>query len=215
MRRLGPATLLLATALTATGCGGSGSHGVHRIDPGPSVVYSKLHGGVPAVHPPLPTIALHDTSGKRFALPADVAGHLTVLYFGYTHCPDECPTTMADLAAALRKVPASVAADVRVVFVTTDPWRDKAPVLRRWLDRFSPSFVGLTGTPSQIAGAQVTMGLPASRRVPAAKGKPGRYGVDHFAAALVYGRDGRLAEEIPSNIGPGAIAADLPLLDKG
>jgi protein SCO1/2 len=142
-------------------------------------------------------------------------GVVTLLYFGYTHCPDECPTAMADVASALRKI-GPAAAQVRVVFVTTDPWRDKAAVLRSWLDRFDPSFIGLTGTPAQIAGAEVRMGMPISKRQAAPKSYgSGRYAVDHMAAVMAYGRDGRVATLYPSGITPGEIASDLLVLIKG
>jgi protein SCO1/2 len=123
---------------------------------------------------------------------------------------------MADVASALRRVSPAIRQRVSVVFVTTDPWRDTRPVLRRWLDRFSPTFIGLTGSPPQIAGAETQMGMPISRRVPAKKSYgAGRYSVDHFAAVMVYGNDDRLATLYPSGVTPGDIAADIPLLVKG
>ena len=142
---------------------------------------------------------------------------MTLLYFGYTHCPDECPTSMADVAQALRSVGPAVSSKVTVVFATTDPWRDNAKVLRRWLDKFRPPtpFVGLTGSPAQIAGAETTMGMPISSREARATGqKPGQYSVSHFAAVMVFGRDDRLATLYPSGVVPADIAADLKLLVK-
>ena len=89
-------------------------------------------------------------------------------------------------------------------------------MLRKWLDRFNPSFIGLTGTPSQVAGAEVAMGMPISKREAAPKRYgSGKYAVSHFAAVLAYGRDGRVAELLPSGITPADIAADLPVLVKG
>ena len=200
-------------ALTATGCGGGSSKPAASRG---SASAPMLHGAVPTQRPPRPSFDLVDTSGQPYDFGARTRGKVTMLYFGYTHCPDECPTSMADLAAALRRVPAAVASQVVVVFVTTDPWRDTKPVLRKWLNRFSPSFVGLTGTPAQIAGAEVRMGMPISRRVPAKKSNGvGRYSVDHFAAVMAYGRDNRLATLYPSGVAPGDIAADLSVLVKG
>ncbi len=92
-----------------------------------------------------PALALPDTGGAPFALRARPAGELTAVFFGYTRCPDLCPTTMADLAAARRQLGSADRARVRVVFVTEDPATDTPPVLRAWLDRFDPSFVGLAG----------------------------------------------------------------------
>ena len=200
--------------LMAAGCGGGSSGAGANPSGGPST--SPLHGVVPDQSAPRPSFSLVDTSGKRYDFGARTHGKATFLYFGYTHCPDECPTSMADVASALRRVSPALAGQVTVVFVTTDPWRDTKPVLRRWLDRFSPSFIGLTGSPAQIAGAETTMGMPISRRVPAKKSYgAGRYSVDHFAAVMAFGRDDRLAALYPSGVTPGDIAADIPLLVKG
>ena len=210
MRRL---TLVAAAlALAVTGCGGSSSPSASSS----SSSAPTLHGAVPSQRPPRPDFTLVDTSGQSYDFGARTRGKVTMLYFGYTHCPDECPTSMADLAQALKRVSPDVAKQVVVVFVTTDPWRDKRPVLRRWLDRFSPSFVGLTGTPTQIGGAEVQMGMPISRKVPAKKADhSGRYSVDHFAAVMAFGRDNRLATLYPSGVTPGDIATDMSVLVKG
>ena len=209
MRRL---TLVAgALALAVSGCGGSSSPHASSSSAPPA-----LHGAVPSQKAPRPDFTLVDTSGHTYDFGDRTRGKVTMLYFGYTHCPDECPTSMADLAQALTRVPDDVARQIAVVFVTTDPWRDKKPVLRKWLDRFSPTFVGLTGTPTQIAGAEVKMGMPISRRVPEKKkSSVGRYSVDHFAAVMAFGRDDRLATLYPSGVSPGEIAADIPVLVEG
>jgi protein SCO1/2 len=200
-----------AVALALSGCGGSSAPSASSASLPPT-----LHGAVPSQKAPRPDFTLVDTSGRSYDFGAQTRGKVTMLYFGYTHCPDECPTSMADLAQALTRVPADVAKQVAVVFVTTDPWRDKKPVLRKWLDRFSPTFIGLTGTPTQIAGAEVKMGMPISRRVPEKKKTSvGRYSVDHFAAVMAFGRDNRLATLYPSGVTPGDIATDMSVLVKG
>ncbi|MDQ1697087.1 MAG: hypothetical protein QOJ03_2440 [Frankiaceae bacterium] len=206
IRRL---ALVAALALAASACGGSST-------PEPSTTRAALHGAVPNQDQPRPSFQLVDTAGKPYDFAARTKGRVTFLYFGYTHCPDECPTSMADVAAALRRVGPTIADQVSVVFVTTDPWRDTKPVLRTWLDRFSPAFVGLTGSPTQIAGAEVQMGMPISKRVAAPRSHgSGRYAVDHFAAVMAYGRDDRLAAFYPSGVSPGDIATDLQVLVKG
>jgi len=177
-----------------------------------------LHGANPAAVQPRPEFVLADTSGRRYDFQAETQHHVTLLYFGYTHCPDECPTAMADVATALHDAGPSVAQQVRVVFVTTDPWRDSGKVLRHWLDVFHPPqpYVGLTGTPAQIAGAEVRMGMPISSREPAPKSyRSGKYAVSHFAAVMAYGRDDRLATVYPSGVSPTDIATDLKVLVKG
>ena len=104
-----------------------------------------LHGTV--LNPPLPAPSqtLEDTDGRPFSIADQAHTHVTVLFFGYIHCPDVCPTTMADLAAARRKLPTTPRQKVTVVFVTEDPRRDTPAALRTWLDRIDPSFIGLIG----------------------------------------------------------------------
>jgi protein SCO1 len=206
-----PLVMSTTLALVAAGCGGSSTPSANTSSQAP-----LLHGAVPSQHDTRPSFTLVDTSGHTYDFAARTNDRVTMLYFGYTHCPDECPTSMADLAQALRRVPAAVAKQVDVVFVTTDQWRDKRPVLRKWLDRFSPTFIGLTGTPAQVAGAEVRMGMPIFRRVPEKKkSSVGRYSVDHFAAVMAYGRDNRLATLYPSGVTPGDIATDMSVLVKG
>jgi protein SCO1/2 len=200
----------LVVSLVAA-CGGGSTAASHPAAP-------TLHGAPPDAHPPRPEFKLVDTADASYDFGAATGDRVTLLYAGYTHCPDECPTSMADVAAALRQVPPTVAQQVRVVFVTTDPWRDNAKVLRKWLDAFHPPspYVGLTGTPNQIAGAEVAMGIPIATRQPAEKGsKEGQYSVSHFAGVLVYGRDNRLKTLYPSGVAPVDIAADLQVLVKG
>jgi protein SCO1/2 len=208
MRRL-LCVALAAGSLALSACGGgSGNASVSSTPP-------TLHGAVPGNNTTRPEFVLRTTAGQPYDFAQQTSGKVTLLYFGYTHCPDECPTSMADVASALRDVPASVAAQVRVVFVTTDPWRDTARVLRHWLDRFSPAFIGLVGTPSEIVGAEIRMGMPISRREAAPKSYgSGKYSVSHFAAVLAYGRDDRLATVYPAGVAPSDIAADLKVLVK-
>jgi protein SCO1/2 len=81
---------------------------------------------------------------------ADYRGKVTLLYLGYTHCPDECPTTLANLGIALKRLGVS-AKDVRVLFVTVDPARDTLPVLKKYVNAFAPQIDGLRGSENQIA----------------------------------------------------------------
>jgi len=110
---------------------------------------------------PRAALALPDTDGRMFDLQQRPQGELTALFFGYTNCPDVCPTTMADLAAARRQLSAADRQDLQVVFVTEDPQTDAPAVLRRWLDRFDPSFTGLIGGNARTA--QVLDALKTSR----------------------------------------------------
>jgi protein SCO1/2 len=101
-------------------------------------------------HGPLaPDFTLTDQSGRLFHL-SDLRGHVVALFFGYTHCPDVCPTTLAALARAKRKLGAD-GARFDVVFVTVDPQRDTAGVVGKYVRLFDPTFIGLTGTQAQLA----------------------------------------------------------------
>src|SRR5215467_3592343 len=103
-------------------------------------------GGLVTPPLPKPAFVLTDTSGAPFDFRQKTDGYVTLLFFGYTYCPDQCPMHMANLGAALKKLPPAIAGQVKLVFVTTDPERDFPAVLRRWLDLFDPHFIGLTGT---------------------------------------------------------------------
>lgn len=99
-----------------------------------------------------PDFTLTDENGEPFDLRAETEGYVTALYFGYTHCPDICPTHMADVAFALEDNP-SLRDEVKVVFVSVDPARDDSARLKLWLDLFDEGFTGLTGTSEEIDSA--------------------------------------------------------------
>jgi protein SCO1/2 len=93
----------------------------------------------------VPATPLTDTDGKPFSLADDTDKRLTLVFFGYTHCPDICHTVMGALASAMTRLDEADREQVDVVFVTTDPARDTPQVLRDYLDHLDPSFIGLTG----------------------------------------------------------------------
>ena len=99
-----------------------------------------------------PEFTLTDTSGNPYDFRQQTRGYVTLLYFGYTSCPDVCPLHMANLAAVLQEVSGEVNSKIKVVFVTTDPNRDTPQVIRKWLDNFDVTFIGLTGTPADRGG---------------------------------------------------------------
>jgi protein SCO1/2 len=135
-----------------------------------------------------PAFTLTDTSGQAFDFQRDTAGAVTLLYYGYTHCPDVCPTNMAMIANALKAAGPAVASKVKVVFVTTDPERDTGPVLRDWLDHFDPSFIGLTGTADAINAAMAAEGLPPAEKTPLTGGG---YEVTHASWTTVFAQDNK------------------------
>src|ERR1700730_3970733 len=107
----------------------------------PQLEQVTYRGGLVTPPLPKPNFVLTDTAGARFDLRSKTQGHVTLLFFGYTRCPDICPLHMAYLASALKKLPANAAGQFRVVFVTTDPTHDSPKALRAWLDHFDKSFI--------------------------------------------------------------------------
>ena len=99
---------------------------------------------------PAPDFHLVDQYGKIFNL-SNYRGRAVVLFFGYTHCPDICPTTLANIAAAMRRLGSKAPAKIQVAFVTDDPARDTPQTLGRFTSLFDPSFLGLSGTSTQMS----------------------------------------------------------------
>ncbi|TFV52821.1 SCO family protein [Blastococcus sp. TF02A-35] len=181
---------LLAAALLATGCGTSedgGSSGGHDHSgnapatvEGPDDVYAGIDLNEPYRRP---KFTLTDTTGATYDFAAETAGRPTLLFFGYTDCPDICPTTMADVMVALSGLERELAEQVQVVFVTTDPATDTPEVLGEYLGRFDSglptSFIGLTGDQDAIDQAQLAAGVPQAE-------DEGRL---HSTLLLLYGED--------------------------
>ncbi len=137
----------MALAVVLAGCGsGSPEEG-------------DVHGAVLTEPYSVPDTDLTDTEGKSFSLAADTDKRLTLVFFGYTHCPDICQTVMANVAAGLTRLDDADRDEVDVVFVTTDPARDDEQVLREYLDRFDPTFRGLTGDLDTITEIGTTLGV--------------------------------------------------------
>src|SRR5262245_44057768 len=125
---------------------------------------ATYRGGLVTPPLPKPDFTLTDTSGAPFDFWLATQGYVALLFFGYTHCPDECPLHMANIASGLQQVSTEVGEQVKVVFVTTDPTRDSAAVLRTWLDHFDRRFIGLTGSEAAIAAAQRAAHIPPASK---------------------------------------------------
>ena len=121
-------------------------------------------GGLVTPPLPKPRFVLTDTSGAPFDFWNRTQGSVTLLFFGYTYCPDQCPMHMANIGVALKKLPSGIADQVKLVFVTTDPARDTPVELRRWLDNFDKHFVGLTGTEAALEAVQKAAGVPPAQK---------------------------------------------------
>jgi protein SCO1/2 len=168
------------------------------------------NGALLAEPTPRPAFTLTDTAGRPYDFSAETQGRLTLLFFGYTSCPDVCPIHMATLSAALEQPGMP---DPIVVFVTTDPERDTPERLRDWLDNFGTDFVGLTGTPEQIAAAEDAAGVARSLVAPTegdSGSDPGEYEVGHAAQIIAYTPDDLSHVQYPFGVRRQDWQADLP-----
>ncbi len=134
---------------------------------------ASLHGT--RVDPPftVATDTLADTEGNAYSLATSTDKRLTLVFFGYTNCPDICGTVMGNLASAMTRLDDRDRDQVDVVFVTTDPARDTADVLRSYLDRYDPSFIGVTGPIDEIAAVGKSIAVGMGEELPT-----GGYNVD-------------------------------------
>jgi protein SCO1/2 len=152
-------------------------------------------------------LKLTDFNGAPRSL-ADFRGKVVVVTFGYTQCPDVCPTTLADLSSAVKKLGPD-ASRVQVLFVTVDPKRDKPELLRQYVPAFNPAFLGLYGDEAATKKATGEFKVYAQERA----GKtPERYTVDHTAQTFAFDREGRLRLVFGYGVTPEAMASDFRIL---
>ena len=178
---------------------------------------SEWRGTLLAQPAPKPEFTLVDTEGRPYDFRAETDGRVTLLFFGYTYCPDVCPIHLASIARVLDELPYGDRHRIAVVFVTTDPDRDTPERIRSWLDAFDPSFVGLRGTIEEVNAIQARMGLPEAVRIdPGTPGAgiatDGGYTVGHAAQVVAYGLDDRAHLIYPFGTRQRDWAADLPKL---
>lgn len=195
------AAAAVATVLTLAGCGGSGSaQQVPQQSRGPFLPVS-------ASAMPAPPYEFSTTSGDPWAFEDVAEDRLTLLYFGYTSCPDVCPTTMADVDAALQRI-GGTAGDFDVVMVSTDPERDTGEQLRGWLDSFNPGFTGVRGPIEEVVKAAEAYGIP----VEAPKRTGGEYLVTHGGRVAVLNGDGAAVGFFDEGTSAKAMSRKLPEL---
>lgn len=154
--------------------------------------------------------ALTDHTGKPRTL-ADFRGKAVVIFFGYTQCPDVCPTTMTGMAEAMKLLGAD-AAKVQVLFVSVDPERDTQELLAQYVPVFNPSFLGLYADAQTIARTAQDFRV-FYKKQPGST--PTTYTVDHTAGSYVYDPQGRLRLYVKHGEKPELIAKDLKLLIAG
>jgi protein SCO1/2 len=186
MRRLATVAVVLALAACGRGETRPGASDISGVMPDLSFTMTRANDGAPAT--------------------ADsYRGKAVLLYFGYTHCPDECPTTLANLATVLRDL-GPRAKDVRVLFVSVDPARDTSPVLKAYVSTFAPQIDGMRGTEDQIAA--LARRYRVLYRVTAAS--PGKdTEVMHSDSTFFFDPSGRARLVTTSTDDRQAIAADV------
>ncbi|WP_433890771.1 SCO family protein [Streptomyces sp. CA-111067] len=183
---------LAAGALLLTGCGSSGGSGGSGLKADSGNAAANIAGGsAPGAGTTLdtpftkPSLVLTDNHGKPYDLVKETAGHPTLLFFGYTHCPDVCPTTMSDIALAKSELSKADQAELRIVMVSSDPERDTPARLNEWLGAMDKSFIGLTGAGKfpviQAAARSVGVGLDKPK-----KEDDGSVTVTHGAEVLAF-----------------------------
>ena len=204
--------LLVAATLTLSACG-SGD------DSGQSVADVSVEAGSDKAATILdqpfekPDLVLTDTQGKPYDFRAETKGRPTLIYFGYTNCPDVCPLTMSNIAVAKKQLSKADQDKLRIVFVTTDPKRDTPAELGKWLKGIDPQVVGLTGDFATIQAGARTLGISIE---PTSKDKNGKtismHGTQVIAFSpktdggyVLYGEDATVDDYIK----------DLPKIIKG
>jgi len=196
------AVLVVLLGVAVTACGSSGDSGAPVS--GISVQDDDGYRGIFLDEPyDVPSVELTDTRGRPFDL-AD-QDRRTLVFFGYTNCPDICQVVMSTIASATTRLSEEQRDALQVAFVTTDPARDTPTALRTYLDRFDPGFVGVTGSIDSIAALAAPMDIMVKkgRKLP-----DGGYEVDHTANVVaVHGAEGDLVWTAGTS--PSDMAADL------
>ena len=210
------AVLISLAALFVLVSSGCGSKADEKPDnPGGAVIKTEqadpngLRGAV--LDPPytMPRTSLTDTAGNEFNLVTSTTKPVTLVFFGYTHCPDVCNTVLADIASAMTKLDDQTRSEIQMVFITTDPARDTGPVMRKYLDRFDPSFTGLTGKMTGIKSVAQALGVPVEgmQKLPS-----GGYEVGHGAQVIGFGNNDKAGVLWLSNAAIGDLAHDFKML---
>ncbi|WP_235734830.1 SCO family protein [Nocardioides alcanivorans] len=201
VRELGTLRRRAATALLVAGLVLSGCAKAETSDKG------ELSGTELTTPWVASDVALTDTSGAAYSLAADATKPLTLVFFGYSMCPDICQMVMGNITSALTRIGDDVA-DVDVVFVTTDPARDTEKALRRYLDRFDPSFVGLTGDLDDLSDAASSfhVAFEVEDKLPS-----GGYDVTHGTQVFALSPDGNIDHYWPQDVTPQQLAQDISL----
>ena len=201
-RHRGRALVLGALLVLLAGCGGSGSADPSdftgtRLDPDPFVVS------------PTPLIG---TDGAAYSLTEDTDKDLTLVFFGYTHCPDICGQVMATLAGTLARLDEEQKERLDVVFVTTDPARDDEATVEKYVDAYDPSIIGLTGDLDDIVevGRSMAVGVDAGEKLPS-----GGYEVTHGTQVIAIDSDDEAPAYWKADVSQAQLAHDVTAILDG
>ena len=195
-RRL--AVALACAALALTGCAKA-----------PSVAEDGFNGSEPSEPYVAPATQLRDTDGTAYSLTRQTTKPVTLVFFGFTNCPDICNLVMANITSGLLRLDEDDRDDVDVVFVTTDPARDDEKTLRRYLDAFNDRFIGLTGRLDDIVGIGEAFKVYMKREP---KLPTGGYNVTHTTHFFAVDSDDEVPVLWSADTTPAQLAADLHLL---
>lgn len=158
----------------------------------------------------LPELTFTNTQGEDYNLAKDSSGTTTAVFFGFTNCPDVCPTTMADMAQAVDQLDKERRERFQVVFVTADPDRDDPELMGRWLESFDSSFTGLSGSIEDTDQAASDLGISIDRPKP--EERTGEYDVGHGSQVLVFSPEGDSELMWKYGTEPEDMAEDVTLL---
>ncbi|WP_415947601.1 SCO family protein [Streptomyces sp. KLOTTS4A1] len=214
-KHLAAVALLAAASFTLTACGG-GNAG----DDSPAAVEVTADKAATVLDKPFekPDMILTDTNGEEFDLREQTKGKPTLLYFGYTHCPDVCPLAMSNLAVAKKELEKKLSkdelAELRIIMVTSDPERDTPEHLGKWMKAQDPSFIGLTGDFATIQAGARTLGITIE---PPVEEKDGTITSTHSKQVVAFSpkTDEGYVLYNASEATADDYAADLPKLVKG
>ncbi len=159
---------------------------------------------------PAPAVSLVRANGSRFSL-SDERGSVVLLFFGYTHCPDVCPTTLADW----KRMKISLGRDasrVRFVFISVDPSRDDPATVQNYVSRFDPGFIGVTGDSATIAGIESAFHVSSAR---VASSSANGYAMSHSARTFVVDKRGDLRLLYSFGLPTDGIVSDIRQLLRG
>lgn len=196
MRAILATLLSLLLALPLPGCGGGAESPGFKLTDVTGAGFGK-------------SLNLTDHNGKPRTL-ADFRGKVVTVFFGFTHCPDACPTTLVELAQVMKEL-GPEADRVQVLFVTVDPERDTQPVLAQYVPSFHPRFIGLYGDAEATARAAKEFKVYYGKQ----PGTNGGYSVDHSAGTFILDPQGRLRLFAQYGQGAQAILHDVRLLLRG